>query len=93
MKENDLNPRRRRRFVRTTDSDHGGLIFPFIAKEFEVHGPDQPWVADLTCIAIQGGFAYAARILDAYAPAERRLAGQRFRPCRLRTRCPRTGGP
>jgi len=72
MKEDDLNPRRRRRFVRTTDSDHGGSIFPFIAKEFEVHGPDQLWVADLTYIAIRGGFAYAALILDAWS---RRVVG------------------
>lgn len=41
IKENDLNPRRRRRFVRATDSDHDSPIFPFVAKEFEVHGPDQ----------------------------------------------------
>lgn len=72
MKENDLTPRRRRRFVRTTDSDHGGPIFPFIAREFEVHGPDQLWVADLTYIAVRGGFAYAALILDAWS---RRVIG------------------
>ncbi len=72
MKENDLNPRRRRRFVRTTDSDHDGPIFPFIAKGFEIHGPDQMWVADLTYIAITGGFAHAALILDAWS---RRVVG------------------
>ena len=58
MKEHDLNPRRRRRFVRTTDSDHDSPIFPFVAKGFEVHGPDQLWVADLTYLTITGGFAY-----------------------------------
>lgn len=63
----DLNPWQRRRFVRTTDGDHRGLIFPFIAKKFEIHGPDQLWVADLTYIAIQGGFAYAALILDTWS--------------------------
>jgi len=72
MKANDLNPRRRRRFVRTTDSDNDSPIFPFIAKEFEVHGPDQLWVADLTYITIAGGFAYAALILDAWS---RRVVG------------------
>lgn len=72
MRENDLNPRRRRRFVRTTDSDHGWPIFPFIAKAFQAHGPDQLWVADLTYIAIPGGFAYAALILDAWS---RRVVG------------------
>ncbi|WP_323766644.1 IS3 family transposase [Marinovum sp.] len=60
MKENDLDPRRRRRFVRTTDSDHDSPIFPLVAKGFEVHGPNQLWVADLTYITITGGFAYAA---------------------------------
>jgi putative transposase len=72
MKEHDLNPRRRRRFVRTTDSDHDNPIFPFVAKGFEVHGPDQLWVADLTYITITGGFAYAALILDAWS---RRVVG------------------
>jgi putative transposase len=65
MRENDLNPRRRRRFTRTTDSDHDGPIFPLVAKEFEVHGPDQLWVADLTYVAIATGFVYVAVILDA----------------------------
>ncbi|WP_407696805.1 IS3 family transposase [Sedimentitalea xiamensis] len=37
MKENDLNPRRRRCFVRTTDSDHDGPIFPFVARNFKAH--------------------------------------------------------
>ena len=72
MKEHDLNPRRRRHFVRTTNSDHDRPIFPFIAKEFEVHGPGQLWVADLTYITIAGGFAYAALILDAWS---RRVVG------------------
>lgn len=72
MKEHDLNPRRRRRFVRTTDSDHDSPIFPLVAKGFEVHGPDQLWVADLTYITIAGGFAYAALILDAWS---RRVVG------------------
>ena len=67
MKENDLNPRRRRRLVRTTDSDHGSPVFPFVARGFEVHGTDQLWVADLTYITITGGFAYAALILDAWS--------------------------
>lgn len=72
MQENDLNPRRRRRFVRTTDSNHGGPIFPLLARGFEVHGPDQLWVADLTYITTTGGFAYVALILDAWS---RRVVG------------------
>jgi putative transposase len=38
MREHDLNPRRRR-FIRTTDSDHDSPIPPFVAKDFEVFSP------------------------------------------------------
>ena len=55
MRENDLNPRPRRRFVATTDSDHGGPIFPILAKDIMVNGPNQLWVADITYVAITGG--------------------------------------
>jgi putative transposase len=67
MREHDLNPRRRRRFTRTTDSDHDGPIYPFVARDFEIHGPDQLWVADLTYVAIATGFVYVAVILDAWS--------------------------
>jgi putative transposase len=72
MREHDLNSRRRRRFTRTTDSDHDGPIFPFVAHDFEVHGPDQLWVAHLTYVAIATGFVYVAVILDAWS---RRVIG------------------
>lgn len=72
MKEHDLNPRRRRRFTRTTDSDHDGPIYPFVARDFEVHGPDQLWVADITYVAIATGFVHVALVLDAWS---RRVAG------------------
>jgi putative transposase len=72
MKEHALNPRRRPRFVRTTDSDHDGPIFPFIARNYEVHGPDQLWVADITYVAIAVGFVYLAVVLDAWS---RRVIG------------------
>src|SRR5262249_10754120 len=67
MRENDLNPKRRRRFVATTDSDHDGLIFPNIAKSVEIDGPNQLWVADITYVAIGSGFVYVAIILDAWS--------------------------
>lgn len=67
MAEKGLNPKRRRRYVVTTDSNHNGPIFPNIAKEFEVHGPDQLWVADITYVAIATGFVYLAVTLDAWS--------------------------
>ena len=72
MRENALNPRTRRRFSRTTDSDHDGPIFPFVARGYEVHGPDQLWVGDITYVAIARGFVYLSVILDAWS---RRVIG------------------
>jgi putative transposase len=72
MREHDLNPRRKRRFVVTTDSNHDGPVFANIARGFEVHGPDQLWVSDITYIAIAVGFVYLAVILDAWS---RRVVG------------------
>jgi putative transposase len=72
MRENDLQPRRRKRFVATTDSDHDGPIFPDLARNRILDGPNQVWVADITYIAIAVGFVYMAAILDA---PSRRVVG------------------
>jgi putative transposase len=67
MREHDLQPKLRRRYVVTTDSDHAGPIFPDLAKALIPNGPNQLWVADLTYVAIPGGFVYLAAILDAWS--------------------------
>ena len=67
MREHDLQPKRRRRYVVTTDSDHAGPIFPDLAKDIVPERPNQLWVADLTYVAIPGGFVYLAAILDAWS--------------------------
>ena len=72
MREHDLQPKRRRRFVATTDSDHDNPIFPDLARDRIVDGPNQLWVADITDIAIATGFVYLAAILDAWS---RRVVG------------------
>ena len=72
MREHGLQPKHRRRFVITTDSDHNGPIFPNLARNMALDGPNQLWVADLTYIAIAAGFVYLAAILDAWS---RRVVG------------------
>ena len=52
MREHDLQPGRRRRFVATTDGDHDCPIFPDLTHNRIVDGPNQLWVADITYIAI-----------------------------------------
>jgi putative transposase len=72
MREFGLQPKRRKRFVATTDSDHDGPIFPDLVRDRMVDGPNQMWVADITYIAIAAGFVYMAAILDAWS---RRVVG------------------
>jgi putative transposase len=72
MREHALNPRRRRRFIATTDSNHNDPIFPDLANNMTPDGPNQLWVADITYVAIAIGFVYLAAILDAWS---RRVVG------------------
>jgi putative transposase len=72
MREHDLQPKQRRRFCATTDSDHDEPIFPNLAADMVVDGPNQLWVADITYVAITSGFVYLAVILDAWS---RRVVG------------------
>ena len=72
MREHALNPKQRRRFIATTDSDHNYPIFTNLAKNTSLDGPNQLWVADITYVAIAIGFVYLAAILDAWS---RRVVG------------------
>ena len=72
MCEHNLQPRRRKRFVATTDSDHDGPIFPNLARDVVPTGANRLWVADITYVAIAVGFVYVAVILDAWS---RRVVG------------------
>ena len=67
MREHAMHPPCRRRFATTTDSDHDEPIFPDRSRDREIEGPNQLWVADLTYIAIFGGFVYLAAIMDAWS--------------------------
>lgn len=72
MREDNLLCLRHRRFITTTDSEHGLPVFPNLAREMLVDGVDQLWVSDITYIRLRGEFIYLAVILDAYS---RRVIG------------------
>lgn len=57
----------------TTDSDHELPIFPNLARDMALDGPNQLRVADMTYIPIPAGFVYAAIIMDAWS---RRIVGR-----------------
>jgi len=72
MRQNNLQVRPLRKFVRTTDSNHDGPIFPNLAGDVRPTGPNQMWVGDITYIRIACGFVYLAVMLDAWS---RRVVG------------------
>jgi putative transposase len=72
MREAVLTPKRVRRFVATTDSNHDLPIYPDLTQSLVLTGPDQLWVADLTYIRLRTQFVYFAAILDAWS---RKLVG------------------
>ena len=72
MREDNLLCVRKRKFVVTTDSNHGRKIYPNLGRSMIVTGTDQLWVADITYIRLRDEFVFLAVILDAYS---RRVIG------------------
>ena len=67
MREDNLLCLRRKKFVTTTDSNHGLKVYPNLAGEMELTGIDQLWIADITYIRLETEFVYLAVVLDAYS--------------------------
>lgn len=67
MREQSLQCQIKRRWVKTTDSDHSYRIYPNLVKGLTVKGRNQVWVADITYIRILTGFLYLAVILDLFS--------------------------
>jgi putative transposase len=65
MRADNLLCLRKRAFVRTTDSDHDLPVYPNLARELQVTGLNQLWVADITYIRLVLEFVYLAVILCA----------------------------
>ncbi|MBI3911844.1 MAG: IS3 family transposase [Armatimonadetes bacterium] len=72
MREESLLCQLHRRWVKTTDSEHGMRVYPNLLKRWKPQGLDQVWVADITYIRLPESFAYLAAILDAFS---RRVVG------------------
>jgi len=72
MRADNLLCLRKRKFVVTTDSDHGLRVYPNLARQMTLTGIDQLWRADITYVRLAVEFVYLAVILDAYS---RRVIG------------------
>jgi putative transposase len=73
MRENGIQGRQKRRFRRTTDSNHTQPIAPnVLRRNFATGAPNEAWVADVTYVATDEGWLYLAVILDLFS---RRVVG------------------
>jgi putative transposase len=58
----------RRRFVRTTDSQHGFSVAPnLLDRDFQPDAPDRVWATDITYIPTGKGWLYLAVVLDLFS--------------------------
>ena len=72
LREDNLLCIRKRKFVVTTDSNHGRKVYPNLARTILLTAMDQLWVADITYIRLREEFVFLAVILDAFS---RRVIG------------------
>jgi transposase InsO family protein len=67
MREDNLLSLRKRKFVVTTDSSHGRLVYPNLIAGLVPTAPNQVWVADITYVRLLEEFIYLAVVLDAFS--------------------------
>lgn len=72
LRDHNLLIRPRRRYARTTDSNHHYHKWPNLIEKMEITRSEQVWVSDITYIRTQNGFLYLSLVTDAYS---RKLMG------------------
>lgn len=70
MQKNGLQARTKKRFKKTTDSDHDLEISPnLLDQDFTVQELDEVWVSDITYVATNEGWLYVTVFIDLYTRA------------------------
>jgi len=68
MRRHEIAPKRKRKFVATTDSKHDLPIAPNVLdRQFEVDSPNEVWVSDITYIDTNQGWLYLCVFIDLYS--------------------------
>jgi len=68
MQEKQLSARKKKRKVRTTDSNHQFPVAPNLLKQdFTASAPNEKWMTDFTYIDTREGWLFLAGVLDAYS--------------------------
>ncbi len=67
MKENGIASKIKKKFQKTTNSNHNSEIVPNILVETEkTNAPNQAWISDITYIWTKAGWLYLAVIIDVF---------------------------
>lgn len=67
-RDNDLRARQKRRFKRTTDSEHAWPIAPdVIDQDFTATAPNEKWGVDTTYVWTREGWPYLAVVIDLFS--------------------------
>jgi transposase InsO family protein len=67
MRDEGLLIKRKRKYAKTTNSEHGFRTYNNKIKELEIIKPNQVWVSDITYISTREGFMYLALITDLFS--------------------------
>lgn len=68
MRDNGVRAKGKRRFRKTTDSEHDHRIAPNVLnRDFLVHAPNKAWLGDITYLWTAEGWLYLAVILDLFS--------------------------
>jgi putative transposase len=74
MRENGPKARQKRRFKRTSDSDHAWPIAPnIIDQDFAATGPNEKWGVDISYVWTHEEWLYLAVIIDLFS---RKIVGR-----------------
>ena len=73
MRDNGMRARQKRRFKRTTDSEHAWPVAPnLLDQDFTATAPNQKWSADISYVWTREGWLYLAIVMDLFS---RRIIG------------------
>jgi len=68
MRKHEITPKRRRKFAKTTDSNHKLPCAPnLLEQNFDTSEPDEVWVSDITYIETAQGWLYLCVFIDLFS--------------------------
>lgn len=67
LRDNGLLVKRKRKYIRTTNSNHRFWVYENLIKEVKVDYPNQILVGDITYLQTEEGFLYLALLTDVYS--------------------------